>query len=84
MTATQIIKSIKKAGIDTTSISKSGRNEIEIWTGDEDGSHELMIEVTDALGIAIGGYKTGYGAWCLSEKYQSKGDWNDKSSRWHY
>lgn len=32
----------------------------------------------------VGGYTTGYGAMVLQSNYQDKGDWNDKSSRWHY
>ena len=32
----------------------------------------------------LGGYKTGYGAWILSPGYVDKGDWNDKTSAWHY
>ena len=34
--------------------------------------------------IGLGGYRTGYGAWVLRQDYQSKGDWNDPSSRHHY
>ncbi len=32
----------------------------------------------------VGGYKTGWGGWVLKPGYKSKGDWSDKSSRWHY
>jgi len=32
----------------------------------------------------IGGYKTGWGGWVLRPDYQSKGDYMDPSSRWHY
>ena len=32
----------------------------------------------------LGGYKTGYGAWCISQGYKSKGDPGDPSSAWHY
>jgi hypothetical protein len=31
-----------------------------------------------------GGYTTGYGAIVLRADYRDKGDYNDKSSAWHY
>lgn len=34
--------------------------------------------------VLAGGFKTGYGAWILSPGYVAAGDWNDKSSIWHY
>jgi hypothetical protein len=34
--------------------------------------------------VKVGGYRSGFGSWVLSPGYQSKGDWNDISSRWHY
>lgn len=44
-------------------------------------------KVTKAMraeGIALGGYRTGWGGWVLSQTYQPAGDWNDPSSRHHY
>lgn len=38
-----------------------------------------------AAGRKFGGYKTGYGGWVLRAAGNiDMGDWNDKSSRWHY
>lgn len=87
MTANQIIKRLTKAGIDTTGIEKLGKDEIEIWTGDADSTEKLKKKVLKEVclgGDKIGGYKTGYGAWVLSSGYQDRGDWNDRTSAWHY
>lgn len=45
---------------------------------------EKKAEKVRALLPNVGGYTTGYGAMILKPDYQDKGDWNDKSSRWHY
>jgi hypothetical protein len=82
MTANQIIKKIAKAGIDTTNIVKTGKAEIEIWTGDADTSEELMQQVINV--VSLGGFRTGFGGWVLRENYEDNGDWNDPASRWHY
>jgi len=48
----------------------------------------IQDQVSDALrkaGINVGGYRTGYGAWVLSESYQTDDyDFNNPASRSHY
>jgi len=48
----------------------------------------IQEQVSDALrkaGINVGGYRTGYGAWVLSESYQTDDyDFNNPASRSHY
>jgi len=63
-------------------------NEVEIYLQDEEGytdygaTDDTFNEVTKLLGW--GGFSTGYGGWILKQNFQDLGDWNDKSSRWHY
>ena len=81
MTRTQIARTLNQAGVDLQHMTIS-RGEVEVWTGNETSSQRLARKAMKALGW--GGYRTGYGAWVLQAKSTDKGDWNDKSSRWHY
>lgn len=85
MTAKQIEKKLQPF-LATLSRKSQGRitmatDEVEVQPG-INGSDALAKRVSKFLGW--GGYRTGYGAWVFSPGYQSNGDWNDKSSRWHY
>lgn len=54
---------------------------------DEEKTYALAKQVAEALGWGFNFIKTGYGALVLDDKPISTpdiGDWNDKSSRWHY
>jgi hypothetical protein len=52
--------------------------QLEVYA--EYGSSEQVYK----LFPGVGGYTTGYGSVVLKPGYKSKGDWNDKSSAWHY
>lgn len=72
-TATAAIKGIKNA-----TITGRGQDwEIECRT------QKAKREVRKAI-PGLGGFRTGYGSWCLYQNYESPGDWNDASSRCHY
>lgn len=89
MTGNQIIKKLEKAGIDTTHIESRAR-EIEIYVEDADGNCDY--DKTDALkdkvmsvGLDLGGFTTGYGAWVLSKGYEvNTYDYCDPSNPIHY
>lgn len=91
MTARRITKALEKAGIPLTHLTIS-RGEIEVMvpekdnagTADDKKTSALQRKVSKALPQFKGGYKTGYGAWCLQESPLKMGDYNDASSRWHY
>jgi hypothetical protein len=68
-----LVKKLEAAGLEVVS---HGRNSVE-FVGDSDKASEV-------LGPDWGGFMSGYGSWCYSKGYVSKGDWNDKSSAWHY
>ena len=77
MTKTQIKKAMAAANI-TGDLTGAGENwEVELMT-------ETAKNRFSRLVCKAGGHKTGYGSWILSPDYRSQGDWNDKSSRWHY
>jgi hypothetical protein len=60
----------------------AGKNwEIELT---DDAQHERFCKAVETVADNFGGFRTGYGAWILRPGYESKGDWNDSSSRWHY
>lgn len=86
-TVRQITKQLKEAGIDTANI-KINRDEVEIYVETKAGEYSRRL--TDALMNKVskvlhwGGYRCGWGAWVLEANYQDPGDWNDKTSRWHY
>lgn len=86
-TVRQITKQLKDAGIDLTNV-KINRDEVEIYV--ETKSGEYSRKLTDALEKKVhnvlhwGGFRCAYGAWILQADYQDLGDWNNKSSRWHY
>ena len=46
--------------------------------------NERAKKVVEKVIPGLGGYRSGHGSWVLSQTYQSKGDWNDPSSRHHY
>lgn len=71
---------LAQLGIEGKVSGAGARWEVEL--PDERAKNKFMKAAPKDAGI--GGYRTGYGAWVLSPGYQSKGDWNDPSSRWHY
>lgn len=61
--------------------------------GELEGSGEAWrVELPDDKGkrkffkhvAKVGGFKTGYGAWCLSPTHKDLGDYSNPASRWHY
>lgn len=90
MTKQQITKTLKNSNIDLTHIEIDS-DEIEIFveegdtgTANDEATEKLMNEVSDALG-GWGGYKTGYGAWILSEGYEVDDyDYCNPASPVHY
>ncbi len=72
---------LRKAGfnneIDADQITFNGPREIEIYVTDSDGDHDY--DATDELEEKVnkvlnwGGYKCGWGAWCLRKNYVSYG-----------
>ena len=93
MTANQILKALKQAGINTTEgagILNIGRDTVEVCIvtpetqrANDRKTNALYRKVVKVLGWR-GGYTTGYGGRVLQAKPIKMGDWNDKSSRWHY
>jgi hypothetical protein len=75
-TASQVRAAIAASGIPGEVRGRGRSWEIELPT-DEDA---LAFEPI----ATVGGFRTGYGAWILRPGYQDKGDWNDRTSRWHY
>lgn len=55
------------------------------WTLElpDEKAHKLWNR-TAGKSVKVGGYRSGFGSWVLSPGYQSRGDWNDPSSRCHY
>ena len=77
-------KSILKSARLLEKVKLGGRGrDWEIECPDERIQEEVS-KAFKAEGITLGGYRTGYGAWVLRQGYESKGDWNDSSSRHHY
>lgn len=77
MTRAKVIKAMEAAGIEGE-VSGHGVNwEVEV------PNEEVMAEFCAKVSPA-GGYRTGYGAWVLSAEYEGNGDFNDRTSRWHY
>lgn len=78
---------LRETKLDELVTVNSGK-EVEILVKDgDDVDHDRTRVIKDLFRYEIanwGGYKTGYGAWVLQEGYVSKGDFNDKSSAWHY
>ncbi len=81
-------KLVKQAGLADCVEIHTGK-EVEILVTDESG--EVDREATEAKQKLFcskvanwGGIRNGYGAWMMREDYTSKGDWNDRTSPWHY
>lgn len=51
---------------------------------DEALVQQTWNKINKALPSFNGGFYTRYGAFIAKENYTSPGDWNDKSSSWHY
>jgi signal-transduction protein with cAMP-binding, CBS, and nucleotidyltransferase domain len=87
MTARQITKKLTDAGIDTRYLTID-RDEVAVYVTDADGDRDW--DATDALMrrvaavLKFGGYRCASGEWILQRNYVDKGDWMDKTSRWHY
>lgn len=77
MTRKQLLKAMEKAGV-IGAVTGAGRV-WEVELADEETMQKFCATV-----CALGGYRTGYGSWILRPGYEGNGDWNDKSSRWHY
>lgn len=77
LTKRQVVAAMKTAGV-KGEVRGAGRN-WEVELANERTMRKFQKNVT-----SVGGYRTGYGAWILQPNYQDMGDWNDKSSRWHY
>lgn len=73
----EVVSKMKQAGI-AGEVSGRGSN-WSVELASEKVMNEFIARVTPA-----GGFRTGYGAWVLQPNYLSKGNWNEKSSRWHY
>jgi len=80
LTLQKLKKLMTQHGIPGKFSGSGSRWEVEV--PDEKAKNKLFRVLPKDAGI--GGYKTGYGAWVLRPGYQSMGDWNDPSSRWHY
>lgn len=87
MTRNQIIKKLVEAKVEMTTVTVR-KGEIEIYATTKAGEfsdRKTRIEMNKAARVlGWGGYRCGYGAWVLQERHVDMGDWNDKSSRWHY
>jgi len=74
--AAQARRLLAAASIPAEVRGKGADYEVEV-----DAKH--VSKVRKLLG-AMGGYKTGYGAYVLRHGYKSPGDYNNRASRWHY
>lgn len=77
MTRAKVRKAMEAAGI-KGQVSGHGVN-WEVELADEETKDRFTAEVAPA-----GGYRTGCGAWVLQADYQDRGDYNDRTSLWHY
>lgn len=87
MTKRQIEKKLQAVNISLEYI-EINRDEVEIYVPDTDGTCDM--EATEKLQKQVsnlldwGGFRCGHGGWVLRNNYQSMGDWNDRTSQWHY
>lgn len=77
MTKTQVLKAMEASGIAGEVRGTRSQWEVEL-------ASDSAMRKFRRLVAKLGGYKTGYGAWILQARYETAGDWNDRSSRWHY
>ncbi|MBC8425116.1 hypothetical protein H8E07_13415 [bacterium] len=80
-TKRQILKALKDNGITERVATVNGRGrDWEIETRTENGKRRVCRAIT-----GLGGYRAGFGGWCLSVSYQGHtGDYCDRSSSHHY
>jgi len=88
-----IKKALKEAKITLDGVELRS-DEIEIYCKTKEGEFSPTLtdrkctKIKKVMATNFGScsaIKTGYGAWILREgKRPDMGDWNDKSSRWHY
>ena len=84
MTRRQVAAAMKSARI-VGELSGAGRNwEVELSPTKSGQKDDKTMRKFQKLVAVVGGYTTGYNAWVLSPNYQDKGDFNSKSSAWHY
>jgi 4-aminobutyrate aminotransferase-like enzyme len=84
LTKRQVVAAMKKAGI-VAEVRGAGRNwEVELPAKANRQSNDRLLRKFQKNVALVGGFTTGYGAWILRPGYVDKGDWNDKSSAWHY
>ena len=86
MTIKRIEKALTDAGISLEGLTIS-TNEVEVYcTTKGQYSRRKTESQLKKVGKALGwgGYRCATGAWVLQKDYQDMGDWNDRSSRWHY
>ena len=86
MTTTE--RKLTKAGISMKGVTIISTSEVEVAVigrgGEvsENATRRQVSKVGKALGY--GGFRCGHGGWVLRKGYRSQGDFNDKSSAWHY
>ena len=80
LTKTRAANLMAKAGIVPVSLTGRG-TDWEVELEDDKAYRKFRKHVAK-----LGGYKCGWGGWVLRPNYKSvdMGDWNDRSSRWHY
>jgi hypothetical protein len=81
MTANQITKKLTAAGISTDKIEIS-RDRVAVWADDCQKSARIARKIAKVLGWNSV-LSNGYYAWTEAHPLDM-GDWNDRSSRWHY
>lgn len=91
MTPKQIAKKLNILSVYDLNFIEIRNDEIEVFVPDDDSLRRADYEKTEEImhravkTLHWGGFKTGYGSWILRRDYASDmGDWNDKSSKWHY
>lgn len=88
MTPKRIEKALAEAGISLDGLTIN-QNEVEIYVCNKRSgnfSREKTEKKTKAIAklLGWGGFSCASGAWVLQKGYRDMGDWNDRSSKWHY
>lgn len=77
LTKMQVAKRMREAGITG---ELTGRGEKWQVILDDDAAFDKF----QAHVCKVGGSNTGWGGWVLRPNREEMGDWNDKTSKWHY
>lgn len=89
MNKAQIKHKLIAGGMNMAAVREISTSEVEIFidagnrTADREATKAAAEQAEKILGWC-GGYTTGYGGIVRQEGYVDLGDWNDRSSRWHY